>query len=42
VWIVSHTEEYRFDAEDVRIMTTLTEFAGCALHLIRSSDLIQE
>jgi RNA polymerase sigma factor (sigma-70 family) len=41
VWIVSHSKECRFDAEDVRIMTTLTEFAGCALHLIKSSDLTQ-
>ena len=41
VWIVSHAEECRFDAEDVRIMTTLTEFVGCALHIIRSSDLTQ-
>jgi len=36
VWIVSHDEKSRFDSEDARIMTTLTEFAGCALHLIRS------
>jgi RNA polymerase sigma factor (sigma-70 family) len=36
VWIVSHDEESRFDSEDVRIMTTLTEFAGCALHLLKT------
>jgi len=36
VWIVSHDEQSRFDSEDARIMTTLAEFAGCALHLIRS------
>ena len=41
VWIVSHDKESRFDYEDVRIMTSLTEFTGCALHLIRSSDLAQ-
>ena len=36
VWIVSHNEGSRFDSEDVRIMTSLTEFAGCSLHLMRS------
>lgn len=35
IWIVSHDPESRFDAEDVRIMTSLAEFAGCALHLVR-------
>ncbi len=39
VWIVSHEEESKFDFEDVRIMTSLTEFAGCALHLVRSFSL---
>jgi RNA polymerase sigma factor (sigma-70 family) len=34
VWIVSHREDVRFDSEDARIMTSLTEFAGCALHLM--------
>lgn len=34
VWIVSHQEDVRFDSEDARIMTSLAEFAGCALHLM--------
>jgi RNA polymerase sigma factor (sigma-70 family) len=36
VWILSHEEKLRFDTEDVRVMTSLTEFAGCALHLSRA------
>ena len=36
IWIVSHDESVRFDSEDARIMTSIAEFAGCALHLIRS------
>jgi RNA polymerase sigma factor (sigma-70 family) len=36
VWIVSHDEQAKFDAEDVRIMSSLTEFAACALHLFRT------
>ncbi len=35
VWIVSHEEGLGFDSEDVRIMTSIAEFAGCALHLDR-------
>lgn len=35
LWIASHDESVQFDSEDVRIMTGLTEFIGCALHLIR-------
>jgi hypothetical protein len=42
VWIVSHDEKSRFDSEDVRIMTSLTEFAGCALHLLRGSTRISD
>lgn len=39
VWIISHEEKSRFDSEDVRIMTNLAEFVGCALHLVRTFDL---
>ncbi len=31
IWIVSHDEQCRFDAEDVRIMTSLGNFAAAAL-----------
>ncbi len=35
IWIVSHNPERKFDAEDVRIMTSLAEFASSALEMIR-------
>jgi RNA polymerase sigma factor (sigma-70 family) len=38
VWIVSHEEKTRFDSEDARIMSSLSEFAGCAIHLSKSFD----
>jgi len=39
IWIVSHDDEVKFDSEDVRIMTGLAEFTGCALQLTRLSEL---
>jgi RNA polymerase sigma factor (sigma-70 family) len=33
IWIVSHDSETKFDSEDERIMTSLAEFVGCAVHL---------
>lgn len=42
IWILSHKEEVQFDEEDVRIMTALADFAGCALGLIRSLEAEQE
>ncbi|MEP6768406.1 MAG: ATP-binding protein [Acidobacteriota bacterium] len=38
IWILSHLESRRFDVEDVRIMTSLAEFTGAALHLLSSLD----
>ncbi len=37
IWIVSHRESDRFDAEDVRVMTGLGSFAARALALAASS-----
>ncbi|KAF3890086.1 MULTISPECIES: PAS domain S-box protein [Nostocales] len=34
IWIVSHDEARRFDAEDVRIMTSLADFTSAALQSI--------
>src|SRR5580704_14535597 len=42
IWILSHKEEVQFDEEDVRIMTALDDFAGCALGLIRSLEAEQD
>jgi RNA polymerase sigma factor (sigma-70 family) len=38
VWIVSHDQQTKFDAEDARIISSLAEFAGCAIHLSKSLD----
>jgi hypothetical protein len=35
IWIVSHERGWAFDAEDVRVMISLNEFVGCALHVGR-------
>jgi signal transduction histidine kinase len=39
IWIVSHDDEVKFDSEDVRIMTGLAEFTGCALQLTQLSAM---
>lgn len=36
IWIVSHDEDRQFDAEDVRVMVSLAQFAGASLHLMNS------
>jgi signal transduction histidine kinase len=38
IWILSHTEGKGFDAEDVRIMTDLADFTGCALSLLQAAQ----
>lgn len=38
IWIVSHDEGRRFDAEDLRVMTSLAEFTGTALQVLSSLD----
>ncbi len=38
IWILSHTEGREFDAEDVRIMTDLADFTGCALGLLQAAQ----
>jgi signal transduction histidine kinase len=42
IWILSHTEGKGFDAEDVRIMTDLADFTGCALGLLASAQAEQQ
>ncbi|HJX26978.1 MAG TPA: ATP-binding protein [Thermoanaerobaculia bacterium] len=34
IWIVSHDEHRRFDAEDLRVMTSLSELTGAALRTL--------
>lgn len=38
IWILSHTEGIGFDAEDMRIMTDLADFTGCALGLLQTAQ----
>jgi signal transduction histidine kinase len=38
IWILSHTEGKGFDTEDVRIMTDLADFTGCALGLLQAGQ----
>jgi signal transduction histidine kinase len=38
IWILSHREGKGFDAEDVRIMTDLADFTGCALGLLHATQ----
>jgi RNA polymerase sigma factor (sigma-70 family) len=38
VWIVSHDEQTKFDAQDVEIMSSLAEFVGCTIHVSKSFD----
>ena len=41
LWVVSHDDEMKFDAEDARIMIGLAEFTGCALRMTRLSEVQQ-
>lgn len=34
VWVVSHSAETQFDAEDLRLVTSLTRFAGAAIQTL--------
>ncbi|MGH9683495.1 MAG: GAF domain-containing sensor histidine kinase [Candidatus Acidiferrales bacterium] len=38
MWIVSQSEDVKFDSEDVRLMAGLAEFTSCGLNLIRSRE----
>lgn len=42
VWIVSSTEERQFDAEDVRLLTNLSQFAAASYQALQSQEAIQE
>ena len=42
IWIISHNETRRFDAEDRRLVTNLARFAGNAYHLLNEERLASE
>ncbi|AUT66498.1 GAF domain-containing sensor histidine kinase [Paraburkholderia terrae] len=35
IWVMSHNENARFDAEDLRLLTSLADFTGAALQVTR-------
>ena len=38
IWVVSHDETKRFDAEDLRVMTSLSKFASAAYQTLLSAN----
>jgi signal transduction histidine kinase/ActR/RegA family two-component response regulator len=38
IWVMSHTEDCRFDPEDVRLLSNLAIFAGSALTVVNARD----
>ena len=38
IWVVSHDETKRFDAEDLRVMTSLSKFAAAAYQTLLSAN----
>lgn len=38
VWVVAHDGDKHFDAEDARVVTTLTKFASAAFHMLSRMD----
>ncbi len=40
VWAVSHDSTSRFDAEDLRVLTTLAAFASAAYHILQLKDRV--
>jgi len=42
VWIVAHDAERRFDAEDARVMTSLTKFAAASVSMLARIQASQE
>lgn len=42
IWVMSHSDECRFDAEDVRLLSNLAVFAGSSLTIVDARDLSEE
>src|SRR6185312_4776058 len=38
IWVISHDESCRFDAEDLRIMSSLATFSSAAYQVLRDSE----
>lgn len=42
IWVVSHDEDLRFDAEDLRLLTSLADFTGAAMQISRVQALAEK
>jgi signal transduction histidine kinase/CheY-like chemotaxis protein len=42
IWVMSHTEDCRFDLEDVRLLSNLAVFAGSGLTIVNARDSGEE
>lgn len=42
IWVMSHDEAYRFDAEDLRLLTSLADFTGAAMQVTRMQTLAEK
>jgi signal transduction histidine kinase/ActR/RegA family two-component response regulator len=41
IWVMSQRPEMRFDAEDLRLLTSLADFTGAAMHVARMKALAE-
>ncbi|BCG05424.1 hypothetical protein PPGU19_099920 (plasmid) [Paraburkholderia sp. PGU19] len=42
IWVMSHSENARFDAEDLRLLTSLADFTGAAMQVARMQALAEK
>ncbi|SEK05552.1 GAF domain-containing sensor histidine kinase [Paraburkholderia diazotrophica] len=42
IWVMSHDENARFDAEDLRLLTSLADFTGAAMQVARMQALAEK
>lgn len=42
LWVLAHDEQRRFDAEDVRVMTSLRDFAAAAYQALSNQERLKE
>lgn len=42
IWVVVHDQSHRFDAEDLRVLTSLAEFEGAAYQTLRSLQRVSQ
>lgn len=41
IWVMSHVSSVRFDAEDLRLLTSLADFTGAAMEVARLKDIAE-